>query len=161
MANFTRPPWLPERIAARIELDGECWMWTGPARSSPKYPDRKYGNVSVAGQMLSTHRAVFEFSGREIPERLQLDHLCRRPLCCNPDHLEPVTPQENHRRSSAMGGALWNGVVYGNAAKKAAMTACKRGHQYTDDQPRDRRGHRVCRECKNIMQRIRRSEGRL
>jgi hypothetical protein len=29
---------------------------------------------------------------------MQLDHLCRNRRCCNPDHLEPVTSDENKRR---------------------------------------------------------------
>ena len=28
-----------------------------------------------------------------------MDHLCREPLCVNPDHLEPVTQRENLRRA--------------------------------------------------------------
>lgn len=31
----------------------------------------------------------------------ELDHLCRRPACCNPDHLEPVTHRTNMRRAYA------------------------------------------------------------
>ncbi|MGL4650278.1 MAG: HNH endonuclease [Caldilineaceae bacterium] len=29
---------------------------------------------------------------------LQVDHLCATPSCCNPDHLDLVTPSENSRR---------------------------------------------------------------
>lgn len=36
---------------------------------------------------------------------MQLDHLCRNPACCNPSHLEPVTPKENTRRGNA--GKHW------------------------------------------------------
>jgi hypothetical protein len=34
-----------------------------------------------------------------VPVGKQLDHLCRVVECVNPDHLEPVTPVENVRRS--------------------------------------------------------------
>jgi hypothetical protein len=31
----------------------------------------------------------------KIPDGLTLDHLCRNKSCVNPDHLEPVTREEN------------------------------------------------------------------
>lgn len=33
--------------------------------------------------------------------QVEVDHLCFNPSCCNPDHLEAVTPQENKRRRRA------------------------------------------------------------
>jgi hypothetical protein len=29
---------------------------------------------------------------------MQVDHLCNNRLCCNPEHLELVTHQENQKR---------------------------------------------------------------
>lgn len=34
-----------------------------------------------------------------IPDGYEVDHLCRITWCCNPRHLEAVTPQENKRRT--------------------------------------------------------------
>lgn len=49
------------------------------------------------------HRATVEtFLGHPLPinapEREHVDHRCRRHACCNPYHLEVVTPQTNNLR---------------------------------------------------------------
>jgi hypothetical protein len=44
------------------------------------------------------HRLVFEQRVREIPEGMELDHLCRVHGCVNPSHLDVVTHAENGRR---------------------------------------------------------------
>jgi hypothetical protein len=71
-----------------------CWTWTGPVTH------QGYGRTSVpgVGSRVRIHRATFEASKGPIPEGLCLDHLCRNRACCNPDHLEPVTAEENTRR---------------------------------------------------------------
>ena len=70
-----------------IQFTETCWLWTGPVHK--RYG--KYGGTTA-------HRHVFRALGGEIPEGLELDHLCMKPLCVNPDHLEPVTRAENVRR---------------------------------------------------------------
>jgi len=45
------------------------------------------------------HRVFYQLFRGPIPAGLHLDHLCRVASCANPDHLEAVTPAENHRRS--------------------------------------------------------------
>lgn len=43
---------------------------------------------------------VYEALVGPIPDGLHLDHLCRNIICVSPDHLEPVTNEENVRRGA-------------------------------------------------------------
>lgn len=70
-----------------------CWNWQGHVDSDG------YGVTRFAGRTTSTHRAKYEELIGPIPVGLELDHLCSNPRCANPAHLEPVTHQENVRRS--------------------------------------------------------------
>lgn len=80
------------RILARISVDANgCWLWPGSKV-------RGYGRIRHYTKVTLTHRVTFEFFVGPIPDGLQIDHLCRVPACCNPDHLEPVTQLENYRR---------------------------------------------------------------
>lgn len=70
-------------------VDG-CWLWTGSL------------NASGYSSHLA-HRTFYELLIAEIPQGMQLDHLCRVRNCVNPHHMEVVTPQENKRRSRVVG----------------------------------------------------------
>lgn len=60
-----------------------------------------------------------------------MDHLCKTKNCVNPDHLEPVTLEENQRRH-------WG-------------AHCPRGHEFTpENSARNSRGARLCRKCRQI-----------
>jgi hypothetical protein len=108
--------------------EGECWIWTGPL-----------GTDGVYGKWRKTtaHRAVYLEMVGEIEPGYEIDHLCRTPLCVNPEHLEAVTPEENRRR------------------KYAAIVECINGHAYTESNTyRKPDGRRDCRAC--IRDRVRR-----
>jgi hypothetical protein len=69
-----------------------CWLWTGAARSG-------YGAFWLDGRVVRAHRYVYELLRGSVPDGLVLDHLCERPSCVNPAHLEAVTQQTNLNRS--------------------------------------------------------------
>lgn len=75
--------------------DDGCWLWTGHTNGS-------YGVFWDGERHRLTHRFAYELVLGPIPEGLVLDHLCRTPRCVRPDHLEPVTQQENVRRAFAV-----------------------------------------------------------
>jgi hypothetical protein len=71
----------------------DCIDWSGYRNV------RGYGVFTHLSKRRLAHRAVLLMRGVEIPDGYEVDHLCHRPACVNPDHLEVVTPRENARRS--------------------------------------------------------------
>lgn len=130
----TIPAAVPSRLAQRIDPGAAgCWMWTGSTRGAG------YGHVSLWGRPWFAHRAVYFILVGDVPEGLQLDHLCRNRRCVNPAHLEPVTSRENILRGISP------------AAEKARQTHCIRGHALTGDNIRIQAGRptqRACRACR-------------
>lgn len=122
------------RLLARVEIDeAGCWNWQG------RRDKRGYGKFSrgrVGEGNVSTHRFAYERLVGPIPDGLHLDHLCRNPRCCNPDHLEPVTCRENLLRGDTF------------QARNAAKTHCPKGHPYDEANTYvSSRGMRSCRAC--------------
>lgn len=114
----------------RINSDTGCWEWLGEVTLNG------YGKWQRGPGHLQkvVHRIVYQhYKNREIPKGMQLDHLCRVRNCCNPDHLEEVTPSENTRRQD-------------HAERR--KTHCPKGHPYDEENTRRTpSGKRVCRAC--------------
>jgi hypothetical protein len=127
-----------DRILEKLDV-GFCWIYLGEKTTGSKYASG-YGTIRRGGRYegrVLTHRAVWEGLVGPIPDGLQLDHVCRVKLCCNPDHLEPVTPAVNVHRSSGGPG-------------KPRKTHCKQGHEFTDENTKITAGRfRNCRACCN------------
>lgn len=68
-----------------------CWNWTGTV-------SRGYGRLSIGKLWFKAHRISYYLHHKELPTNLTLDHLCKNTICVNPDHLEPVTSEENLSR---------------------------------------------------------------
>lgn len=138
-ADAKRYPPALDRICARlVQGDGGCWLWTAGLTS--RIEGCGYGALHQDGRYRVAHRVLYEELIGKVPPGLELDHLCRVRRCCNPNHLEPVTRQENGRRGIA-------GKVA--AAKNKAKTHCLKGHPYSGDNLVIReKGWRGCRICR-------------
>ena len=107
-----------------------CWLWQGRlARGG-------YPQSWADGRTRMAHRIVYELIVALIPPGMQMDHLCRVRHCCNPNHLDVVTPKENSNRGLCGANHGWK-------------THCARGHPYDDANTRYYRNSRgvVERKC--------------
>lgn len=74
--------------------ESPCWGWLAGKNHDG------YGKFGLYGDSLFAHRIAYELERSEIPDDLELDHLCRNKGCVNPWHLESVTHVENMKRTS-------------------------------------------------------------
>lgn len=130
-----------ERFWSKVRKSEDgCWEWIAGRQGTG------YGLFHISkGESALAHRFSFEFHVGPIPEGLVIDHLCRNRLCVNPDHLEPVTDEENRRRGAGYG--IQNGM----------RDHCKHGHEYTPENTYTdpSKGTVRCRECARIRDRKR------
>ena len=103
--GYTYRPTLSERLWAKVDKSGNCWIWTG-AKSGG------YGQIKRDGENIGTHRVSYEEAYGPIPEGLVVDHLCHSKLCVRPSHLQVVTQKQNmENRRGAMRNNRSTGVL--------------------------------------------------
>lgn len=135
--KWPRPTLTLDRLMARAipEPNSGCMLWLSSINQFG------YGRASIGpNRRVVAHKLAYEFVYGQVPDGLELDHLCRVRCCINPAHLEPVTKIVNVRRGIA-------GLKH--KARQAAKSCCPRGHPYSGDNlfVRQRTGYRECREC--------------
>lgn len=121
-----------ERFWTKVEKTKTCWLWTGAKIK------RGYGHFRMPTGVQMAHRVAYELLVGPVPEKMDLDHLCRVHSCVNPSHLEPVP----HRVNCLRGDAPIAGL--------AKRTHCFRGHEFTADNTYSTPGRRRCRMCDRI-----------
>lgn len=117
----------------RVEITDTCWNYPSKSKTG-------YGDIYLGGGKKNTHRELahrlsYKLFKGEIPRGLFLDHLCRNRGCVNPNHLEPVTSEENFARSPIAPSVI-------NRNKKV----CIRGHNRWAKTMRGR----SCMECARL-----------
>jgi hypothetical protein len=122
---------LTERILGATKTNETgCWIW------QLKLHSQGYARMSVNGRGTYVHRLSYQIWIGPIAEGLQIDHLCRVRSCCNPWHLEAVTPRTNSLRGESV------------AARAAKVKQCPHGHPYEGSNLIIKKdGSRGCREC--------------
>ncbi|MDX0426322.1 HNH endonuclease signature motif containing protein [Sinorhizobium medicae] len=89
------------KIMSRVRINpvAGCWEWTGPD-SGKKGRGKGYPRMSLDGQTVAVHIAMWTNEHGYIPGKKELDHACRNRLCVRPemDHVEMVTRKENAKR---------------------------------------------------------------
>lgn len=130
MNGLSRQDIAVNRFMTKVQRRGACLIWIGAKT------DKGYGRFRDAnGGTVQPHLFFWRHINGPVPAGLELDHLCKNPACCWPDHLEPVTHHENLRRS-----ASWD------VNKK--KTHCPHGHPYSPSNTIfGKSGSRFCRTC--------------
>lgn len=137
---------LPGRFWEKVNKTDSCWLWTAYTSHNG------YGRFMYERKVEAAHRLSYIDRHGEIPDGLEIDHLCRVRHCVNPDHLEAVTRQVNVRRGLVPSIASAQFTAF-NLKRHSERTHCKRGHEFTPENTRVSPTGRECKACKVVRRR--------
>lgn len=133
-----------ERFWAKTRTEGECLVWTGYTT------EKGYGKFNIGGRILRAHRvSLVAATGADIPEGLEVDHLCAVRACVRPDHLEAVRHRENLSRGESISGP---------SLRAEASGVCSQGHDREVFWRLRGDGNGYCRRCRSDRARERQRE---
>jgi len=100
MDDYLRNPLYFGRFFAKVLIDPDgCWRWQGSRDTGG------YGNFFAEDKSRKAHRLTYRHFCGEIPEGMDVMHICDVRTCVNPAHLEVGTRQDNMADCSRKGCA--------------------------------------------------------
>lgn len=110
-------------ISRSIQNNDGCWL--AKTKNSGGY-----GITKFQGRRWLLHRLSYTAFIGELSNKLQIHHKCLNQACCNPSHLEALTPKEHKARHCQL------------------QKFCKYGHCFIKDPPYIwKNGKKQCRVC--------------
>ena len=101
--TYLNPAFAHVQLGHIIRKDGTvCILWQGFTQNggygavNSKVIAERVGTIRNA----LTHRMVWVYHNGSIPQGLQVHHTCHEPRCCNINHLELVTAEDNSLEAS-------------------------------------------------------------
>lgn len=107
------------RFLGRLDKTIDCWLWT----SGCNY--KGYGEVSLNHKQYLSHRISYATHYGIDPGNFIVDHKCNNPSCCNPNHLQLMTPKENVHKMMSQGRH--------NVGRGNTIVSIEHHHQIVDD----------------------------
>ena len=139
------------QILSNIKIDSVgCWIW--------QHQLNKWGYgrpttvINGKKQPIMAHRlSLLAFKNTSVKDGFCVDHLCRKPACVNPDHLEIVTMAENNLRNPNWAGHIknckkCNGPLSKRSSGGAICLPCTRKYwkEYNDRRSKKKNGMVNC-----------------